>query len=222
MSIYKKIPAIMSEVGHIGKNRRNTQGSGYNFRGIDDLYQAMQPLFAKHGVFCAPNVLREIREERQSKAGGNLIYTVLTVEFSFFADDGTCFKACTVGEAMDSGDKSANKAMSAALKYALLQVFCIPTEEDNDTENHSPEVAPKVQGLKAPSPLQAVPSDPGAYVIAFGKKLLGKRLDACDVYELADFSQWISEQTGMSQKGLETRERIEAFLKTREVKGATK
>ena len=47
---------------------------------------------------------------------------------------------------MDSGDKSCNKAMSAAQKYAFLQVFCIPTEdppsEPKDTEGQTHEVSP--------------------------------------------------------------------------------
>ncbi|MGL9724902.1 ERF family protein, partial [Sodalis sp. (in: enterobacteria)] len=42
-------------------------------------------------------------------------------------------------EAMDSGDKATNKAMSIAYKYAAFQAFCIPTEEtaiDADAEVH--------------------------------------------------------------------------------------
>lgn len=141
--IFEAIPKIMAEVGVIGKTRTNTQGSGYMFRGIDDVYSALQPLLHKHGVFFVPNVLESVREERQSKSGGNLIYTVLKVKYVFFADDGSTFEAIVSGEAMDSGDKSSNKAMSSALKYVLLQVFCIPTEEENDTEYHSPHVIPK-------------------------------------------------------------------------------
>ena len=48
---------------------------------------------------------------------------------------------------MDSGDKAANKAMSAAHKYALLQVFCIPTEEPKDSENEHHEIEGKSSGL---------------------------------------------------------------------------
>ena len=51
----------------------------------------------------------------------------------------------TFGEAMDSGDKATNKAMSAAYKYAALQAFAIPTEGDNDTENHTHEIQPEQQ-----------------------------------------------------------------------------
>lgn len=142
--IHEVIPKIMSEVGAISKGRRNQQ-QNYTFRGIDDAYQAFQPLFAKYGVFVVPTVTDIKREERTNKSGGLLIYTTLTIKHTFFADDGSHFDAVTVGEAMDSGDKSSNKSMSAALKYALLEVFCVPTEGDNDTENHSPEPSPYTQ-----------------------------------------------------------------------------
>lgn len=148
MSIYKKIPEIMNAVGAIAKTRTNTQGAGYRFRGIDDCYLALQKPLADHGVFFVPEVLSSQREERQSKAGGNLIYTILSVKYSFFADDGSKIELIVPGEAMDSGDKSSNKAMSAALKLALLQLFCIPTEEDKDTENHSHEVTPRTSPVK--------------------------------------------------------------------------
>ena len=137
-TIFERIPRIMGEVGHIAKGRKNAQ-QNYAFRGIDDAYSAFQPLFAKYGVFCLPEVIESKREEREAKNGGVLIYTTLTVKHTFCASDGSVLHCITVGEAMDSGDKSSNKAMSAAMKYALLEVFCVPTEADNDTENHSPE-----------------------------------------------------------------------------------
>ncbi len=149
MKIFKQIPLIMSEVGAIEKSR---QGSGinYKFRGIDDIYFALQPLLAKHGVFFAPNVIDQQRHERESKNGGVLTYTILKVEFTFYADDGSSFKVCTVGEAMDTSDKSSNKAMSAALKYAILELFCIPTEEEKDTEYQNHEPKPRGASVKAP------------------------------------------------------------------------
>jgi hypothetical protein len=143
--IYTQIPLVMNEIGSIGKNRKNTQ-QGYSFRGIDDIYNAVNSALSKHKIFCVPNVTDMKREERETKAGGTLIYTVLTVEYTFFAEDGSSVKCVTKGEAMDSGDKSCNKAMSAAQKYAFFQVFCIPTEEQKDTENETHEVKPKQTG----------------------------------------------------------------------------
>jgi hypothetical protein len=140
--IYAAMAKVMGEIGAVAKDRKNPQ-QGYAFRGIDDLYNAAQPAMVKHGVFCAPTVTERIREERQGKSGGTLFYTTLTVRHRFYASDGSFVDVVTVGEAMDSGDKSTNKAMSAAMKYALIEVFAVPTEEDNDTENQTHEAAPR-------------------------------------------------------------------------------
>jgi hypothetical protein len=140
--IYKKLIAILQEVDAIGKNKKNL-GQGYMFRGIDDMYNAIHPLFSKNGVFITSEVLNSKREERQAAKGGNLIYTIVTCKFNFYAEDGSFVSSTLDGEAMDSGDKSTNKAMSAALKYALMQMFLIPTEEKLDTEYESPEVKSK-------------------------------------------------------------------------------
>ena len=40
---------------------------------------------------------------------------------------------------MDSGDKATNKAMAIAMKYALFQVFCIPTDEMKDPDAETPD-----------------------------------------------------------------------------------
>jgi len=142
MNVYKAICAITAEMSKIGisKDRKNQQ-QGYQFRGIDDVYGALSPLLAKHGLCVLPRVIDRTVSEQQSKSGGVLFYTTLKVEFDFVAaEDGSKHTVCTVGEAMDSGDKSSNKAMSAAYKYACFQAFCIPTEGDNDADAHTHEV----------------------------------------------------------------------------------
>ena len=141
--IWKAIPAIMADVGAIGKDRKNA-GQGYNFRGIDDVYFAVQLLLAKYGVFTVPEVIDDRTEERQTKSGSSLIYRVLKIRFWFYADDGSFFTAVVIGEGMDSGDKASNKAMSVAHKYAFLQVFAIPTSDPKDPENEHHVVTPSV------------------------------------------------------------------------------
>jgi hypothetical protein len=147
--IYKAIPAIMDEIGHIGKDKKNQQ-QGFMFRGIDQVMNTMKPLLAKHGVFVLPVVTKTSREERLTKSGGTLIYTMHTVDFHFIADDGSEVVATIVGEGMDSADKSSNKAMAVAFKYACFQVFCIPTEEmaKDDPDAYCPEDS-------VPTPTQA-------------------------------------------------------------------
>jgi len=55
--------------------------------------------------------------------------------------DGSTHVATIYGEAMDSGDKATNKAMSAAYKYLCLQSFCIPVVGEPDADSETHEVA---------------------------------------------------------------------------------
>jgi len=87
------------------------------------------PLLAEHGLVIIPRMISREVSERQSAKGGALFYTVVHAEFDFVsAKDGSKHTASTFGEAMDSGDKSTNKAMSAAYKYVAFLTFAIPTE----------------------------------------------------------------------------------------------
>ena len=143
-AVYAAISAvmgIMSKQG-ISKDRRNQQQS-YQFRGIDDVYNALSSVLADNKLVILPFVQDMRREERTTAKGGSLNYTILTVDFTLVsAEDGSQALVRTIGEAMDSADKSANKAQSAALKYAALQVFMIPTEGDNDADATTHELAP--------------------------------------------------------------------------------
>lgn len=140
--IYKAIAAVLSDVGAVGKDGQNAFDK-YRYRSIDAVMNAMHPAMAKYGVFVMPEVLEQSREERGSRNGGVLIYSVIKVRYTFYAEDGSSLTATVIGEGMDKGDKSVNKAMSAAFKYALFQVFCIPTDEFSDSEDESPEARQK-------------------------------------------------------------------------------
>ena len=139
MSIYETIPAVMAEIGAIGKDSWNKQqGQGFAYRGIDAVMNALSPAMTKYKMFVIPKTLDQRREERQTAKGSILIYSICTVEYTFYAEDGSSVSATVIGEGMDSGDKATNKAMSAAFKYACFQTFCIPTEEMKDPDAETP------------------------------------------------------------------------------------
>lgn len=143
--VYSAIAEVMAKLAKvgIGKNNKNTQ-QGYKFRGIDDVYNALAPFLAESKLLILPRVKSRIVTERETKSGGVLFYVVLDVEFDFVsALDGSKHTVQVVGEAMDSGDKASNKAMSAAYKYACMEAFCIPTEGDNDADASTHEVTAK-------------------------------------------------------------------------------
>jgi len=141
MEVYKAISAVAKEMAEqgISKDRENRQ-QGFNFRGIDQVYNALAPMLAKHGLVILPRITERTVTERATKNGGVLFYVVVKAEFDFVAtEDGSKHTVTTYGEAMDSGDKATNKAMSIAYKYAAFQAFCIPTEQtaiDADAEVH--------------------------------------------------------------------------------------
>jgi hypothetical protein len=162
MTIYKKMAAILKECEAISKNRTNTH-QGFKFRGIDDAMNTLHDTFANNGVFLLHEVIEHNVTERTTKNGGMSFHHLVKVKFHFCADDGTTASATGIGEAADTGDKGAGKAMAYALKVCLLQTFLIPTEEDKDpdaychtfqpsppkTANAAPVATPKTDRISA-------------------------------------------------------------------------
>lgn len=151
-NVYQCIAAVQASiaVNGIQKLKKNKEQS-YNFRGIDDVYNALAGFLSENGLVVIPRVIEREQVERKTQKGYPLFYTTLKVEYDFISShDGSKHTACAYGEAMDTADKSTNKAMSAAYKYAMFQTFCIPTEaQDADATTH--EVAPK----EVPAPMSA-------------------------------------------------------------------
>lgn len=156
--VYRAIAAVAAEIAQTGiaKDRKNTQ-QGYTFRGIDDVYNALAPILAKHGLCILPRVLSRAVTERQTKHGSALFYVTVGVAFDLVcAEDGSRHEIVTYGEAMDSADKATNKAMSAAYKYAAMQAFCIPTEGENDADAVTPDpVVPRSVTVARPRPAES-------------------------------------------------------------------
>lgn len=168
--IYRKMSEVMREIGAVTKDQKN-QAQGFKFRGIDQFVNALYPALTRHGVFMAPRALRhdqEIKEVVRSngKAGVDK-HVAIMMEYTFYAEDGS---NVTVGpipaEGLDSGDKATNKALSAALKYALIQTFSIPTEDMAEADLESPEMGAATAKVSAPAEQPA----PAASAPATAKK----------------------------------------------------
>jgi hypothetical protein len=143
--VYAAIAAVMGDLAKAGisKGRKNVQ-QGYPFRGIDDVYNALSPFLATRGLVIIPAFANRSQVERVTAKGGALFYVTVEGTFTLVCiEDGSQTVAGPFfGEAMDSGDKATNKAMSAAFKYMAMEVFCIPTEGDNDADSTTHDVTP--------------------------------------------------------------------------------
>lgn len=144
--IYSKMAKILKEIGAVSKSQTNNQGSfSYSFRGIDQFQNSLHPLLATHEVFMAPRatkyetVIKEVVKKNGDR-GFNKHVSIL-MEYDFYAVDGS---KVTIGpipaEGLDPGDKATNKALSAALKYCLIQALCVPTQDQVDGDREGPEI----------------------------------------------------------------------------------
>jgi hypothetical protein len=140
--VFVALADVMRDVVPVGKDQVNTS-QRYKFRGIDDLMSAVAGPLRAHGVFILPEVV-----EKTAERHGEKMTTVrITMRFRIYGPAGDCLVATVPGEAADFADKATNKAMSAALKYLLLQVLMIPVDgrsiDDGDRDHPVPVSAPE-------------------------------------------------------------------------------
>lgn len=157
--IFQKMTSILKETKAITKSEKNQQ-QGFNFRGIDNVMNDLHELFAKNDVFILQEVQDFTVDARPTAKGGTLFYTRAKIKFRYMTTDGSFVETVNVGEAMDSGDKGMNKAMSIALKCSLLQMFLIPTKEPKDPDRDTPEetdyLAMALQEISAAQSIQTL------------------------------------------------------------------
>ena len=139
-TVHELMSRVMRDVRNVGKNGEN-KSQNYMFRGVDDAIGALAQPLRDHGVFMTPEVL-----DFQTELRGRQNAVMMRVAFHFHGPAGDHVTAITMGEASDFADKASNKAMSAALKYALIHTFMIPVDsrslDDGDRDHpeghHSP------------------------------------------------------------------------------------
>lgn len=140
-AIFAALAAVMAEVPVVAKADRN-QAQGFVFRGIDSVLNAVGPALRNHEVVVVPQVEQvdmstvEVGSRRTPMA-----HVTLRVRYRFCAGDGSSVDAVVPAEAFDSGDKAVSKAMSVALRTALIQALALPTGEP-DPDSVSYERAP--------------------------------------------------------------------------------
>jgi len=140
-TVHQALANVMRDTMPVGKDQVNTH-QRYNFRGIDDLMSAVAGPLRKHGVFIVPSVT----EQRVERRGEKTIVTYLTMQYRIYGPAGDYIEATVPGEGADFADKATNKAMSAALKYLLLQVLMVPVDArsiDDGDRDHPVEPSPE-------------------------------------------------------------------------------
>lgn len=148
LTVHQAWSKVMEEVQGIAKRDRNTQGPGYNFRGVDAVMNAVGPKLREHGVMVIPRVISERSENYESKNKALMTSRLVEVEYTVYGPDGSSFTGSAYGESADAGDKAMPKAMSVAYRTFLLQALTVPTDEpdpDSSTNERATQQEPRAQ-----------------------------------------------------------------------------
>lgn len=146
--VQEAVRRVMTDIGHIGVGKEGVnEQQRYRFRGIDQFVDSLSPILSRHGVILLPNAESPVITEHSTSAGKAQFMCVLTVHWTIVGPRGDTLEATTIGQALDTSDKSANKAMSASFKYLLAQVFAVPNIGWSEQDVDSPEAAPQHENV---------------------------------------------------------------------------
>lgn len=170
-TIHEALAKAKAAVGNVSKAQRNAQ-QGFNFRGVDDVVNAVAGPLNDNGVIVTPWVDSYVSETVEVGRNKTLMAHIMgEVVYTFTGPRGDEVKAKVLAEAMDSGDKCTPKFMSVAYRIALLQVLNLPTdspdpdsvvyERSSNVQQEAPKSTHTKQSGTAASSLGSGPK-PGA------------------------------------------------------------
>jgi hypothetical protein len=135
LNLYQRILGIMSELHYIQKGEK-TVNNQYRFVSHDQVTAAIHPLLVKYGVVILPSVEESLQEGNRTSV--KLLVTLINAD-----DPSESYTIRNIGYGVDSGDKGPGKAVSYAVKYAILKAFCLETGDDPDNDQSAVYEPPK-------------------------------------------------------------------------------
>jgi len=126
LNVHQRLAAAMGEVDYIQKEQK--KGMNYTIVSHDAVTAKVRPVLLKHGIVYYP-----VRCEHLHN--GNRAECSLTVRFVNIDEPTDFFDVPTFGYGIDPQDKGPGKAMSYAMKYALLKALGLETGDDPDNDN---------------------------------------------------------------------------------------
>jgi hypothetical protein len=197
-NVYVVMSAAMEEVQAVRKEGFNDQ-QRYNFRGIDQVINAVGPIFRKHKIIPVPHYCSAKYRDVLTSTGKPSREVTVEATYRFYGPAGDFIEAVVPGESMDSGDKGTPKAMSVAYRIVLLQMLCIPTDEpDPDSQSYEraapdPIVAAKQAVVDAWEKKEGGPFDATGVAAHFQDWSQGELLSNANAPRLLEFAAHLSE-----------------------------
>ena len=140
LNIYQRINAVMKQVKYAKKDAV-VSGGGANYKGIthDFVLSIVRPYMVEYGIVTEPTLIADKWSEPRKGAANstNWLYEAC-YDVAFVNIDKPEDRAVVriSGHANDSGDKAPGKAVSYAVKMAMLKVFGIETGENEESRTY--------------------------------------------------------------------------------------
>jgi hypothetical protein len=125
-NIHQRLAAAMAEVTYIQKERK--AGMNYTIVSHDAVTAKVRPVLLSHGIVYYPVRCEHVHNGNRAECG-------MTVRFVNIDEPLDFFDVPTFGYGIDPQDKGPGKAMSYAVKYALLKALGLETGDDADHDS---------------------------------------------------------------------------------------
>ncbi len=135
-NVHQRLAAAMAEVDYIQKERK--QGMNYTIVSHDAVTAKVRPVLLKNGIVYYPVRCEHSHNGNRAECGMTIRFVNIDVPSDFF-------DVPTFGYGIDPQDKGPGKAMSYAVKYALLKALGLETGDDPDTESVEFEPPPETK-----------------------------------------------------------------------------
>lgn len=150
LNIHQRLALAMKQVTYIQKEKK--QGMRYSIVSHDSVTSKVRPALLEAGIVYYPI-------EVQHQQNGNRTECAMTVRFVNIDHTEDFFDVETFGYGLDDQDKGPGKAMSYAVKYALLKTLGLETGDDPDEDQVSSYRNPVVSALELAIQMATVPSE---------------------------------------------------------------
>jgi len=146
-SLISRLVLVMGGVERIPKNGYN-DFHRYAYTTEADVSDHISKLLFEHNIFMVSSVEETINRDITTRAGKNETIVRVKIKVTFYCGEtGENLSFYTWGDGQDAGDKGIYKAITGAVKYALMKNFLIPTGDD--PENDSQPKNDKNSGVNA-------------------------------------------------------------------------
>ena len=148
-NIYQRLAKAMESVSYIQKQKGG--GLQYSVVTHDSVTAAVRPALLAVGVIYFPTEMAHVQN-------GNRTEVTLKVRFVNIDNPEDCIEVPAIGYGIDQQDKGPGKAVSYAVKYALLKAMGLETGDDPDLHQKVVHVQTAPDGTPIPSLEEAVAS----------------------------------------------------------------